>query len=171
MPTDTEMGEYLVGAYLSVVEECDFVDYNIHPPGGGQRGLEEFDVVAFNFEKRTAFLCEVTTHIRGLLYKDYNTTVERISGKFKRQRTYAQERLAFMRKHRFMFWSPVVSSGLVERLKHIRGLELVVNEDYAKCIGQLQRSAKVYSHDVGNPAFRVLQILAHMKKDTSEIAK
>jgi len=171
MAIGTEMGEYLVGAYLRVVEECDFVDYNVHPPGGGQRGLEELDVVAFNFEKRTAFLCEVTTHIRGLLYKDYDTTVKRISDKFKRQQTYAQDRLAFMRKHRFMFWSPVVSSGLVERLKRIRGLELVINEDYTKCISELQESAKLYSHDVGNPAYRVFQILAHMKKDASEIAK
>ena len=28
----TEMGEYIVGAYLKLVEGCDVVDYNVRPP-------------------------------------------------------------------------------------------------------------------------------------------
>ena len=63
----TDVGEYFVGAYLQLGEGCDFVDYNVRPPGGGLKGLEELDVVGLNFKTRTAFLCEVTTHIRGLL--------------------------------------------------------------------------------------------------------
>jgi hypothetical protein len=31
----TEMGEYVVRAYLKEVLRCDFVDYNVRPPGGG----------------------------------------------------------------------------------------------------------------------------------------
>ena len=37
----TDIGEFMVGAHLRLVRECDFVDYNIRPPGGGLAGLEE----------------------------------------------------------------------------------------------------------------------------------
>jgi hypothetical protein len=37
----TEMGEYIVGAYLKLVLGCDVVDYNTRPPGGGVTGLNE----------------------------------------------------------------------------------------------------------------------------------
>ena len=65
-----EIGEKLVGAYLKVIEKCDFISYNVRPPGGGRRGLEELDVVGLKFADKTAFLCEVTTHLRSMLYKD-----------------------------------------------------------------------------------------------------
>ena len=165
MATGTEMGEYLVGAYLTVLGGCTFVDYNVHPPGGGMRGLDELDVVGFNFESEVAYICEVTTHIRGLLYRDYDTTVNRVSEKFARQKRYAKKCLDFLPNHRFMFWSPVVASGLADRLRHIRGLELVINGEYSKRINLLQSKARLYSHDLGNPAFRVFQILEHMRKE------
>lgn len=66
----TDIGEYFVGAYLQLCEECDVVDYNVRPPGGGLAGLGELDVLGFNFKTDSVFLCEVTTHIRGLLYKN-----------------------------------------------------------------------------------------------------
>ena len=37
----TDIGEYVVGAYLKLKLNCDFVDYKIRPPGGGLKGLEE----------------------------------------------------------------------------------------------------------------------------------
>ena len=63
----TEMGEYLVGAYLKLVLKCGVVDYNARPPGGSLEGLGEFDVIGFGFASRRAYLCEVTTHLGGLL--------------------------------------------------------------------------------------------------------
>ena len=74
----TEMGEYVVGAYLKLEEGCDFVDFNVRPPGGGLKGLGELDVVGLNFRTKTAFLCEVSTHIKGLTYGSYPKTVERV---------------------------------------------------------------------------------------------
>ena len=62
----TEMGEYVVGAYLKMVEVCDVVDYNVRPPGGGIGGLSGFDVIGLRFSDSTAIMCEVTTHIGGL---------------------------------------------------------------------------------------------------------
>ena len=38
----TDVGEYLVGAYLQLKMECDVVDYNVRPPGGGYRGWRKW---------------------------------------------------------------------------------------------------------------------------------
>ncbi len=62
----TDIGEYIVGAYLKLKLDCDVVDYNVLPPGGKLAGLEEIDVVGFDHERHKAYLCEVTTHIRDL---------------------------------------------------------------------------------------------------------
>ena len=161
----TEIGEYLVGAYLKIIKKCDFVDYNVRPPGGGLEGLNELDVVGLDFKNKTAYLCEVTTHITGLLYKDNKTTIEKIKKKYKRQKEYADKYLpGFLNRH-FMFWSPVVPKGYVTKeLEKIDGLELVINKKYTQCIDELRIKAKELTNDVGNPFFRMLQILEHLKK-------
>ena len=84
----TDIGEYIVGAYLKLKLDCDFVDYNVRPPGGGLEGLHELDVIGLDFKNSIAYLCEVTTHIRGTLYRDNRTTVERIKKKHERQKEY-----------------------------------------------------------------------------------
>ena len=61
-----EMGEYVVGAYLKEIVLCDFVDYGVRVRGGGLAGLNELDVLGLRFADKTAYLCEVTTHTRGL---------------------------------------------------------------------------------------------------------
>ncbi|BBB97672.1 hypothetical protein M2192_008774 [Bradyrhizobium elkanii USDA 61] len=48
----TEMGEYLVGAYLKLVLGCSVVDYNARPQGGGLQALGELDVIGFDFVNR-----------------------------------------------------------------------------------------------------------------------
>lgn len=160
----TEMGEYVVGAYLKLEEHCDFVDYNVRPPGGGLEGLKELDVVGLRFDSSTAYLCEVTTHIRGLLYKDNRTTVDRVKQKYARQQEYACRYLRDFRTHRFMFWSPVVPQGfLTEHLGEIEGLELTINETYAMSVKQLRKRARIEKQDTGNPFFRSLQILEHLR--------
>lgn len=159
-----EMGEYVVGAYLKLEEGCDFVDYNVRPPGGGLKGLEELDVVGLNFKSETAYLCEVTTHIKGLLYVDNRTTVERVKNKYRRQCQYAERYLGNFPTHRFMFWSPVVPRGyLTENLDRIEGLDLVLNGRYRECIDRLRERARVEAQDTGNPFFRALQILEHLR--------
>ena len=159
----TEMGEYLVGAYLKLIEGCDFVDYSVREPGGGLIGLNELDVVGIHFKKRTAFLCEVTTHIRGLLYKDNRETIRRIAYKHQNQRDYANSRLAEFQPV-FMFWSPYVPKGYVtDHLADIPGLELVINAEYKRRVNELQQKAIKERQDTGNPAFRMLQILGALR--------
>jgi len=50
----TDVGEYIVGAYLKIIEECDVIDYNVRVPGGGLEGLNELDVVGLDFKNQTA---------------------------------------------------------------------------------------------------------------------
>lgn len=136
----------------------------MRPPGGGLKGLEELDVVGLDFKNDTAYLCEVTTHIRGLQYGDKRATIDRIRRKYKRQQAYAQEYLKDYGNKRLMYWSPVVAKGYKTReLGKIRGLELVINEDYAARIEELRSEAGKRANDEGNFAFRVLQILEHLR--------
>jgi len=160
----TEIGEYIVGAYLKVIKNCDFIDYNVRFPGGGLKGLGELDVIGLDFKNKSAYLCEVTTHIRGLLYKDNITTVEKIKAKFKRQREYAKVHLYSFPRKNFMFWSPVVPEGYITKeLIKIKGLSSIINEEYTSCINELRKKAKLLTNDVGNPFFRTLQILERLK--------
>ena len=161
----TDIGEFIVGAHLQLIEQCDFIDYNVRPPGGGLIGLGELDVVGLDFNSSTAYLCEVTTHIRGLQYGTGQETVTRIERKHARQREYAITHLTNFENHRFMFWSPVVPVGyLTEHLEGIEGLELVINGEYKKCIEQLRVLARDRTHDTRNPFFRMLQIIEHMRE-------
>ena len=101
---NAEMGELLVGAYLQLIEGCDFVGYNVRAPGGKLPGLDELDVVALRFIDNTAYLCEVTTHIAGTLYgNSYDSTLKRIQTKFEKQKVYAAKYLENFGKHVFQF--------------------------------------------------------------------
>ncbi len=160
----TEMGEYLVGAYLKLKFGCDVVDYNVRPPGGGQNGLNELDVIGLNFKTNQAYICEVTTHIRGLLYTSNAITIQRIREKYSRQKLYANEHLPKFKHNKYMFWSPVVPVGYLTReLPQIQGLEVVINGDYKRCIEELRTLAQKITYDACNPAFRVLQVLEHLR--------
>ena len=161
----TEIGEYIVGAYLKVILKCDFIDYNVRPPGGGLEGLNELDVVGLDFQNKTAYLCEVTTHIRGLLYGSNQGSVEKIRRKHEWQRAYAAKYLTNFDHHRYMFWSPVVPTGYVTtELAKIETLEVIVNQTYTSRVDELRIQAKKLSHDVGNPFFRTIQILEALKR-------
>ena len=50
----TDVGEFIVGAHLQLIEGCDFIDYNVRHPGGGLKGLGELDVIGLNFRTNTA---------------------------------------------------------------------------------------------------------------------
>ncbi len=159
-----EAGEYIVGAYLQHFFECDVVQYNVRPPGGGIQGLSELDVVGLNLRDKLAYLCEVTTHISGLQYGTYEKTVKKVADKHKAQKKYAKKRLREFQP-KFMFWSPVVPKGpLAEKLRQITGLEVVINEDFTAKVEELRKVARTTKHATGNPFMRTLQILAHLRR-------
>ncbi len=161
----TDIGEFIVGGYLQLKLECDVVDYNVRPPGGGLQGLEELDVVGLNLKQHKAYLCEVTTHIRGLQYKDNKTTAERVQQKHERQVWYGKNYLHDF-SCEYMFWSPVVPVGYItDRLEQLPNLQLIINGEYKRRIGELRQLAAQTTHDARNPFFRMLQIIEHMRDD------
>jgi len=102
----TEMGEYIVGACFKLLKDCDFVDYNVRRPGGGLAGLNEIDVVGLDFKSKTAYLCEVTTHLEGLLYgSSAQSTVERINKKYQKLQKYAADYLSDFPNRHFSIWN------------------------------------------------------------------
>jgi len=163
----TEIGEFLVGAYLEVVLKCNLVNYNVKFPDTGTDGLKELDIIGLDFKKKKAYLCEVTTHLRGVLYKNYDETIRRIEKKFETQRQYASKYLKDF-KPEYMFWAPYVPSGLESRLKDKIGngeLQFIINDTYKEKIVELILEIKKdkATKDYGNPAFRMLQILKKIK--------
>jgi len=160
-----EMGEYLVGAYLELEKGCEIISYNVRPRDKGIKGMGELDVVGLNLKENTAFLCEVVTHLGGLLYGGgREETVRRIFKKYDNQMKYAKKYLSNFSKIHFQLWSPSVSKIYIDSLGKKRRLELVINQDYSKCINKLRDAAKCSTKNTGNPAYRVLQILEHMRK-------
>lgn len=161
----TDVGEYIVGAYLKVVLGCDFIDYNVRPPGGGLEGLNELDVVGLDFNNQTAYLCEVTTHIRGTLYGSNTETIAKIIKKHERQKAYAEKFLSNFPNRRYMLWAPVVPVGYItSELAKVKSLELFINQTYTACIDELRVLAKRHTNDMRNPFFRTLQILEALKR-------
>ena len=163
----TQMGEYIVGAYLAEVKGCSIVQYNVRPAGGGLNGLNELDVIGIDLSNNIVYLCEVTTHIRGLYYGDYNKTVEKIIRKFHNQKRYAKSIFSRFCPE-FMFWSPIVQQAVVNQLhQQIQSkgilLQLIINEEYTARINELIAKAKKQTQATNNPAFRMLQILEHLK--------
>ncbi len=162
---NTEMGEYIVGAYLKLCLNCEYILYNVRWQEGGIRSLNELDVIGLDFEHKIAYICEVTTHINGLLYRNNSETVARVKKKYGIQRKYAKEHLGDFPERHFMFWSPVVPVGhRTEGLKKIKGLELVINLQYTECVDELRKMASYMSHDIGNPFFRILQVLERLRQ-------
>jgi hypothetical protein len=72
----------------------------------------------------------------------------------------------------YMFWSPVVPKGKLteafNKNKKFNGLKFVINEKYTECINELREKAKELSNDTGNTAFRLLQIIEHLKNKQLE---
>lgn len=160
----TEVGEFVVGAWLREIAECDFVNYNVRPRVGGLAGMAELDVVGFDFPRSTVYLCEVATHLRGLNYGSYDRSIEKVAAKFRSQQGYAERYLGDFRNHRFMLWSPRIPEGaLLKGLSDLDGLELIVNKNYSEKVAELRARAKAHQGDIGNPFFRALQILEHLR--------
>jgi hypothetical protein len=90
-----DIGELVVGAWLTQVEGYDFVVYNQRPgrdlpesvapkgPAGVSARLGELDVIGLHTPKRESYLAECTTHLGGLLYAGGpDASVEKLKRKF-----------------------------------------------------------------------------------------
>ena len=159
----TDPGEYIAGCYLQKVLECDFVNYNVRPPGGGRGSQAELDVIGLRLRDKHVFLCEVAIHLRGFNYgSGIQSDIAKVRQKHEVQRQYAANYLGEFTPE-YMFWSPVVPKGkIISALAEINGLSLVINGAFQKCVEQLRSMAAAETHDSGNEVFRYLQIMERL---------
>lgn len=162
-----DLGESLVGAYMRHVEKCSIVLYNSF--FADQQG--EVDVVAVKpvaqAQPRVVFLCEVTTHIGGMA----GATVRKVPAKLGRLREFAE--LTFPEdEHRFQWWSPYVKTGATtarfEQMREDwaaegRSLEFIINDKYTARVAELVVVARRSPSTTSEPAFRMLQMLTHLR--------
>lgn len=164
----TEMGEFVVGAYLRMVNGCTLIVYN-QKPFEEKGKFEEIDVIGINPSEKKIYLCGVVTHLRGMLYSGGNKeTLRKLKKKFKVVKKYSESIFPDFRK-RIMLWSPYVPKGILTKgLEDIQNdlkinIELVINEVYTRKIDELRDKAKEDTKDRGEPFYRALQILEHLR--------
>ncbi len=185
MVSETQLGEHIVGVYHELVTGCEVVSYNQRSKTAGEQ--MEIDVIGIDSTdgKQVVYTCEVVTHLRGMLYsgdpssdrwdefggKSYQYTLEKIWNKFTSDYEYVTDVFADADEYVFQIWSPVVPKGqLTEGLDRLatdfeddHELELVINEEYTNRVEELRDLAADEKKNYGDPAFRFLQILEHLR--------
>ena len=161
-----DIGESLVGSYLRYIESCDFVHYETYGEGQG-----ELDVLGMRLADKRVWLCEVAIHLGGLEYgKGYAGSRDKVKQKIDRADVLAQ-RLFSDQQATFEFWSPRVPPGLAHMLDELehdytgRGLDVtfITNERFTERIETLRERAAKDMKSTSEPAYRLLQILAHLR--------
>lgn len=185
--SEAQLGEQLVGAYHKLINRCEIVSYNQRSTQAGNQ--MEIDVLAINSRggNQTLYVCEVITHIHGMRYSGtpssdrweefgsdmYQNTLEKILRKFESDHSYASRVFDNADEYVFQLWSPVVpKGGLTDGLAEVQDvfegqndheLELIINSSYSSRINELRDQAAEDKKQYGEPAFRFLQILEHMR--------
>jgi hypothetical protein len=178
-----DIGELVVGAWLTQVEGYDFVVYNqrpgrdlpesVAPKGlaGVSARLGELDVIGLHTPKRESYLAECTTHLGGLLYTGgSDASVEKLKRKFALSSAYAQvleDRTEL--KPKLALWSPKVPKAVIDRVREVedaakRPIEVVANDFYSHRISQLIDAAGRRTTGTGNDFYRTLQLLTHLSR-------
>jgi Holliday junction resolvase-like predicted endonuclease len=162
-----DIGESLVAAYLRHVRGCEVILTNVHL--AGVQG--EIDVIGLERQTpQTLWLCEVTTHTRGMNNPAKKPAAQRVKDKIDRAADFASE--VFPSAHpKFEVWSPIVRAGLISELEEVAGhytsqqieLHIVANETYTQRIQELVDVARETTATTGNDAFRMLQILTRLR--------
>lgn len=176
-----DIGELVVGAWLTEVEHYDFVVYNqrpgrdlpeeVAPKGlaGVSARLGELDVIGLHTPNRVSYLAECTTHLGGVLFGGGNDdALGKLKRKFAVSAAYAsilQERTEL--KPKLAFWSPKVPKALVDRSGELddaigQPIEMVVNDAYTERVNQLIDAASRRMTVTGNDFYRTLQLLTHL---------
>jgi len=119
------------------------------------------------------WLCEVATHLEGLQYGNAEQNRRKVAAKVKSAQSYATKVFG-ADEHIFELWTPRVGVGLntqwMSRMtadQAGRGfrVEFIYNEKYTEALQALTEIARKGTSDTGEPAFRLLQILTHLRGD------
>lgn len=171
-----DIGESLVGAYLRHIVGCGVVTYNSF--FADRQG--EVDVVGIKTgTPRTIWLCEVTTHIQGMLITGRGERGQEAILREKLERLHAFAEATFPGDDYFYeWWSPRVAVGkLTDVIGEIeaeweaagRDLRFVINEEYTERIRKLKVDAARNSSTTNEPAYRMLQVLTRLRGGRFEL--
>ena len=162
-------GESLVGSYLHYIVGCQLVLHNTFTPE--EQG--ELDVIGVQLSgsERVVWFCEVTTHIQGLNYGGFESTVTKVRDKIRRAKAFAD--VTFPNdSHRYEIWSPVVPVGrLTEAFGRLESefsdneldVKFIINERYSQRVQELVEHARGNPSATSEPAYRLLQILTRLR--------
>lgn len=163
-----DIGESIVGSYLRHVRGCDLVLYNSFT--GEAQG--EIDVIGIKSSTSEVWLCEVATHTRGLQYDaSAEKSRDKLRTKVDRAKAYADGVFKSHDQH-FEIWSPYVPVGAMttwmdEERERRAGeridVDFVINQRYAAAVSELVTVARATTRTTGEDAFRMLQILTHLR--------
>lgn len=134
-PHGLDIGELVVGAWLTQVKNFDFVVYNQRPGrdlaesfapkglAGVSARLAELNIIGFHTPLRESYLAECTTHFDCLLYgAGVAESVLKLRQKFAVSAAYAtvtEGRTGLQAN--LAFWSPKVSKQVLQRTGEIEG--------------------------------------------------
>jgi len=168
-----DMGESLVASYLQYVKQCSVVSKNMHL--GTEQG--EVDVVGIADAvaaggKRTVYLCESSVHLGGGGF--HGKEVERVTAKAERALTLANRLFPVDTYDRvFEFWTSHFAAekakAIEESFEGLRGgdgfrsASMIANAAFTARVLELKVEAAKDIKPTSEPAFRMLQILHHMK--------
>jgi len=178
-----DIGELVVGAWLTEVQGYDFVVYNqrpgrelseeVAPKGlaGVSARLGELDVIGLNTPMKTAYLAECTTYLDGLhIGKSPSDALVKLKNKFKVSVSYA----AILEKRTdvqaaLALWSPKVPAAVVNGIPELgelvgRTVELVANDTYTDRVSEIIDAATKRTTVTGNDFYRTLQLLTHLSR-------
>jgi len=167
------IGEEIVGTYLKVCKNCDFVEYNLYT----QEVQGEIDVVGIDTKNKKVFICEVAIHLEtGLQYvKDKRPdNYDRFVKKFEKNINYVNNHFDNSYEKTFMLWSPIVKNPKenskynqlldVEKVRahlknhHSIDLQLIINKNFLNCLEELRTYAGRQTEELKSPILRLMQI-------------
>jgi hypothetical protein len=172
-----DIGESLVGAYLRHIVGCEVVTYNSF--FADRQGEVDVVGIATGAPPRTIWLCEVTTHIGGMLIRARGKRGADVVLREKLDRLRAFSEATFPGDdYRYEWWSPRVAVGkLTEVMTEIeqeweaagRDLRFVINDAYTERIRELVGHARSNSSATNEPAYRMLQVLTRLRGGTFDL--
>lgn len=180
------LGEEIVGTYLKVCKNCDFVEYNLYTT----EVQGEIDVVGIDTKNKKVFICEVAIHLEtGIQYTKNNKqdNYNRLVKKFEKDITYANNRFDDTYEKTFMLWSPIVKNPK-ETAKHNQSkalkdvqeylkekfnvdLQLIINQLFLDCLDDLRTYAGKQTKELKSPILRLMQIEYKLRRHTTKELK
>lgn len=151
----TEIGEQLVAAWYQYIAGMTLVVESVRLEEQG-----ELDVLAVDGTRVIG--AEVATHVLDLNYGGYERTAVRVEAKVQRAHAFLERAFPTLERS-VTFWAPRVPPGLASRLAAIPRVEPVVNDEYTRRVQELVDHARRNTAQTSNDAFRLLQVLTHVR--------